>query len=176
VKRKLPPKAFLTLRGSVKARVLPMTARACILLVGVLCTTLFWGCSRRQPEAALDEVSRSVTNLISLPLEEGVKIISVAAEKEHLLVITNLDRRRLEIQAEMNTLQSNKPASERMQMTSEQQALVQQFQKETAQTKEQLNKVRRRMREQIEALERLKGVTNSVRTPRFSTTNEPSSN
>lgn len=106
------------------------------------------------------DIIRSVTNLLSVPAEEASRRLQTAAEAEYRAGIQLLEEKLKETQAALNVIQANKPANARSALNPEQQQLVQDFQKLQTSEKEKLKAIRRRLRAQLSALERLRGGTN----------------
>ena len=179
------PKALGSRHGSTQTTVLIVAAVVCGLVVGVICLVaglgfFYWRSStpavspESNPVLAIsdqstpvpdpappDEATRAITNLLHLPVEDGISLLRQRAETQYKAVLREMEQQLKEAQERLTAAQSNKSAADKLVLSPEQQATLLEFRKVQEEQKSKLDRIRRELQAQIRALERSKGVTNA---------------
>ena len=135
------------------------------LLPDLITEKRLWRFSQRTPiklppSESLDEITRSVTNLISMPLEEGEAILSGENSKEWHALITAFEKQAEEVKASLSALEASKPSADRGKLDAQQSKLFADFKVSESDYKEKIKQLQARYAARKEALGRLHGITN----------------
>lgn len=102
------------------------------------------------------EMTATVTNLVSLPTDQGVAKIKAEAQSEWSQVETEMSNRLAQANQRLRDLQASQPPDRKFIMNADQSNIVAQVKAEQDRSRERLQAIRRRMWARIQALEQLK--------------------
>jgi hypothetical protein len=102
------------------------------------------------------EVMPTVTNLVSLPMDQGEAIFRAEAQSEWAKVATEMSNRLANANQELRGLQKERPLGGKYALSLEQSNVVARVKEEQDRGREELRNIRLRLRARIEALKQLK--------------------